>query len=163
MQIYTLGSNAPLLPPQSVEDSFVLSIYNVTGAGPFDLLPNNRAGRVLAVEPGTLGVMYVDTLRLQKTPGTQTPVSNVFQNAVVYFNCSRSGVLSISTATPTYGALATPETPAAMPSRANFVSYTAVSRSGVNPPYIRILASGNANTSNFISNVRVVTSSYDGA
>lgn len=163
MQIYTLGSNAPLLPPQSVEDSFVLSVFNVIGAGPFDLLPNNRAGRVLAVEPGTSGVMYVDTIRVQKTPGTQTVISSAFNNALVFFNCTRAGVLTVNTAAPSYGVLAAPETLTAVANRSNFMAFIAVSKAGSTPSYIRVQGFGNANTSNFISNVRVITTNYDGA
>jgi hypothetical protein len=166
-QIVKRGSDLVLQPCSNYDVAEYMYSGEVIGGTGTELFVDGRSDYVLALNPGTVGLIEVTTVCSETNSTTGGPISSWYGKLIIRYTVSRTGVITISRGADTYSDLVTPSTPAILPTNRLLtnVSVNGVSRSGTNyyPHCTIVVSAPSAQTSNWLISVKVHTLPFKGA
>lgn len=116
-------------------------------------------GKVVCLEPNTVGFIEITLIQSLTNSTNGTFVSSSYQQVVLRYQVSSSGIIGLSAGAPTFGAPSTPTTPSAIPTGRLLSSLvTVANRSASNYyPYITLQVTGSSGTNNWLAVMKVHT------
>ena len=137
--------------------------YTFTGesinAVTVELYVNGVDGKVVCLEPSTVGFIEITLIQSLTNSTNGIIVSSSYQQVVLRYQVSSGGVVGWTTGAPTFGAPSAPTTPSAVPTGRLLSSLiTVANRSASNYyPYVTLQVTGSAGTNNWLGTMKVYT------